>query len=52
MTETVIGCAVSGAAMLVCIPLIIQHYVREHRREILLRHLRDNELSSQSGTAE
>jgi len=52
MTETFIGCAVSGAAMLVFIPLIFQHYAREHQREILLRHLRDYALSSTVEAAE
>jgi hypothetical protein len=52
MTETFIGCAVTGAAMLISIPLIFQHYVREHRREIFLQHLRDNALSSRAGAAE
>jgi len=52
MTDTFIGCAVAGAAVLISIPLMIQHYIREHRREISLQHFSDSALSSRAEAAE
>jgi hypothetical protein len=39
MSETWLGLAISGVAMLIAMPLVASHYYRERRRAQLLRKL-------------
>lgn len=39
MSETFMGLTITGAALLIAMPLIVGHYRRERRRGQLLRNL-------------
>jgi hypothetical protein len=45
MTETLVGCIVGGAAIVIAVPLMFGHYLRERRRGYIVRHLRNRDLS-------
>jgi hypothetical protein len=45
MSETLLGWIIAGAAALIAVPVIFDHYIRERRRDRILRGLRENEKS-------
>ncbi|WP_248324916.1 hypothetical protein [Caballeronia sp. Sq4a] len=50
MSETLIGCIVAGAVVLIALPAILKHYIRERERDRVLQNLREQMAASKGVT--